>query len=438
MQFFQNLGSLVEQRWRDKNYCEEDFPEIAKQAFIEMPPHGHVNPWEIIRWVNTATQLPEQQDVAGSFGNPPITLYNGPRFYIDVYYWLDGTTSIHQHGFSGAFQVLLGSSIHSQYDFEERQKINAHFSVGQIELNSVELLAEGDVRQILPGKQHIHSLFHLDRPSATVTIRTRQTPGAQPQFNYHKPYFAVDPFYASPTMYKRLQCSSLLLSMRHDEADNFIGEMLSSSDFQTAFETIEILLNSLNYDRMEETFGLSTGKQRFERLLEIARRRHGKLVDLIQPVFEEVERQNHIIHRRGQITSPEHRFFLALLLNVPDRARILDLVSARFPEQNPVETITNWVEELANTKILGSPESNALGIDNFDDDYLFAFQCLLEGLTVEQTKSAFEQEFSTQYAEELGSKPEDLYSAIRSSIIFKSIFLDLSSSAEGRVKSVTH
>ena len=123
MQFFQNLGSLVEQRWRDENYCEEVFPELAEQALAEMSPHKEVSPWDILRWVNTTTQLPGQQDLAGAFGNPPITLYSGSRFYIDVYYWLDGTTAVHQHGFCGAFQILLGSSIHSHYSFEEEQKI---------------------------------------------------------------------------------------------------------------------------------------------------------------------------------------------------------------------------------------------------------------------------------------------------------------------------
>jgi hypothetical protein len=427
MQFFQDLGSLVEERWRDKNYGEEVFPEIAGRALIEMAPHREVDPWDIIRWVNTTTQLPEQMDVAGAFGDPPVTLYNGPRFYIDVYYWLDGTTSIHQHGFAGAFQVLLGSSIHSQYDFEEKEKINAHFSVGRIVLDSVELLKEGDVRQIVPGQQHIHSLFHLDRPSATVTIRTRSTPGAQPQFNYHKPYFAADPFYKSPTMLKRLQCVSLLLSMKHPQADDLIGDLLSRSDFQTAFEIIETVFNQLAHDQLEEAFGLSTSKERYEALVKIASRRHGQIVDLIPPVFEEVKRQNYLIHRRSQITSNEHRFFLALLLNVPDRVKVLDLVRQRFPDEDPVTTIIDWVEELANTKTVGSPEPNVLGINDFDDDYLFVLQCLLEGLPFESIRNAFEKEFSREYTNGLSDKPEKLCESIRHSLLFGSILLDSSS-----------
>src|ERR1700752_2029368 len=152
MQFFEHLGSLVEQRWRDRNYQEEAFPGIACTALAERNASKLVNPWDIIRGVNTTAHLPEQQDVPGKFGGPPVTLYNGPRFYIDVYFWVDGTTAIHQHSFCGAFQVLLGSSILSEYRFEEKQEINAAFSIGRISLNDVELLEQGDVRRILSGK----------------------------------------------------------------------------------------------------------------------------------------------------------------------------------------------------------------------------------------------------------------------------------------------
>src|SRR5438132_12409307 len=232
MRFVQDLGALVEQRWRDEDYSEERFPAIAEQALLETTPHTRIDPWDVIRWVNTTAELPEQQDMAGRFGNPPLTLFNGPRFYVDIYYWLDGTTTIHQHAFSGAFQVLLGSSLHSQYDFEEERRINPHFSVGRVSLRQVELLKQGDVRPIWPGKPYIHSLFHLDRPSASIVIRTRRTPQVLPQYNYHKPYFAIDPFYETAAMNKRLQSAALLLGMDHPQADVLINEMLACADFQ--------------------------------------------------------------------------------------------------------------------------------------------------------------------------------------------------------------
>jgi len=123
MEDFQKLGALVESRWKAENYNELLFPKIAAQALAEYDLPARVDPWDIIRWVHTTPSLPEQRDVEGRFGNPPVTLFSGPRFHIDVYYWLDGTTSIHQHSFTGAFQVLLGSSIHSRYSFRENKII---------------------------------------------------------------------------------------------------------------------------------------------------------------------------------------------------------------------------------------------------------------------------------------------------------------------------
>ena len=137
------------------------------------------------------------------FGNPPITTYVGPRFFIDVYYWLDGTTTIHQHSFSGAFEVLLGGSVHSRYRFAKEREINPHFLVGQIEFNDVSLLSQGDIREIDSGSQFIHSLFHLDRPSVTITVRTYKAPGAPVQYSYLKPFLAVNPFSTDASLTKR-------------------------------------------------------------------------------------------------------------------------------------------------------------------------------------------------------------------------------------------
>jgi hypothetical protein len=176
---------------------------------------------------------------------------------------------------------------------------------------------------------------------------------------------------------------------------------------------------------LEHAFGVTAGQEKFKACLEIARERHGELADMIPPVIAEARRQNNLTYRRSLITSKEHRYFLALLLNVPDRVKLLELVKQRFPDSEPVETVLNWVEQLASTRVMGATEANALGINNFDDDYLLVLQCLLEGFSLKQTKEAFEQEFSAEYAAGLGNKPEELYNSIRNSILFGSLFQDL-------------
>jgi hypothetical protein len=425
MEEFQKLGELVERRWKAENYSEQVFPEIAAQALVEADVPARVDPFEIIRWVQNSTTLPAQQDVEGRFGNPPITLFTGPRFYIDVYYWLDGATTIHQHSFTGAFQVFLGSSLHSHYSFREDKIINEHFSVGQLILEKVQLLKLRDVRTIRSGKEFIHSLFHLDRPSASITIRTEHTPSAALQYDYRKPYFALDPFFRNPVMIKKLQTIGLLLGMKHKDADAMIGDLICSSDFHTAYlalaETYKQLVES---SEMDALFGLSLGRDRFKAILERCKTVHGGLTDLVLPVLEEQERLMSIVHRRGTITKDAHRFFLALLLNIPSREKILELVTERYPNQEPVETILDWVEELGHTRVLGSKETNALGLPEFDDSHVFVLECLLEGLGPEEINQKATAQYPPAAAAELINRIPTLIATLKESSLFKSLLAD--------------
>jgi hypothetical protein len=115
------------------------------------------------------------------------------------------------------------------------------------------------------------------------------------------------------------------------------------------------------------------------------------------------------------IESADHRFFLALLLNVSERARVLDLVRQRFPDKDPVELVIGWVRELAKIKIFGSPEPNVLGIKAIDDTYLEVLAGLLKGLPEKKIK-AFASNKSAQVP------VDELIASIKVSPLFKSIF----------------
>ena len=149
MELFERLGTEIEDSWRVQNYNEDVFPQIAAEALKRADLSSKVSAWEVIEWTLGQSLLPPQMDPGAHFGNPPITLFVAPRFYIDVYFWLEGTTQIHQHSFCGAFQVLLGSSIHSWYEFERTESVNTYLETGEMSLKVCELLKVGDVQPIV-------------------------------------------------------------------------------------------------------------------------------------------------------------------------------------------------------------------------------------------------------------------------------------------------
>ena len=58
MQFFSELGSRIERSWKDQNYSEKAFPEIAAKALSEASLEKNVNPWEIVQTLRKGRKDP--------------------------------------------------------------------------------------------------------------------------------------------------------------------------------------------------------------------------------------------------------------------------------------------------------------------------------------------------------------------------------------------
>jgi hypothetical protein len=124
------------------------------------------------------------------------------------------------------------------------------------------------------------------------------------------------------------------------------------------------------------------------------------------------------------MTTSEHRFFLALLLNVPHRTNVLELVKRRFEDRDPVDTISDWVMELSTTRLLGSREPNVLGVDDLDDEHLLVIRCLLEGRSREEAKEALRREYYSGQEDNLEGEYEALFNSLQSSTLLSSLLFD--------------
>ncbi len=177
----------------------------------ERPPSAEVDPFDVVRWVQEAIALVPQVNLDASFGQPPVTVFHCERFYIDVLFWVDGTTILHQHAFCGAFHVMAGRSVHSTFTFTPRHRYCQQLLSGRLDVLAVELLTKGDVRAIRAGGDFVHSLFHCDRPSVSVVVRTPLVPAAPIAYVHTRGGLAYDPFARSAAGIRKIQMLDLLL-----------------------------------------------------------------------------------------------------------------------------------------------------------------------------------------------------------------------------------
>jgi hypothetical protein len=405
MEYAARLGALVERLFREARRDERRFPALALQALAELPP-SELRYEDALRWALTTPRLPRQDDIAARFGEPPLTLYYGEGFHISLLFWLDGTTAIHQHGFSGAFHVLSGSSVHNLYDFKRGERVNSRLHLGELRLARAELLARGDSRPIYVGEQMIHSLFHLDRPSITLIVRTIKEEDARPQFAYYRPGIALDPFYAPDPLQRRLQCLRVMLQLEHPAYLPSLKEYLLDADLETA---LRVVLSQTPPQALYEPL---------LELLDELRPRFGAPWEQAKVAFEGSLREADIVQRRQRIKDPDHRFFLALLLNLPNRRTIFDFVQRRY-QRDPIEVILGWVEALSQGPA-GAEGPNALDID-FDRASLLVFKALLEGLSLPEVKARLAEEFAGVEEEEEALR--ELCEAFEGSPFFRPLFV---------------
>ncbi|MEX1010156.1 MAG: hypothetical protein WEC72_02310 [Chthoniobacterales bacterium] len=337
--FFVDLGRRVRERWQAVDFSLAAFPSLAQAALEENPPATQVDLADLMRLFLRDDEQPLQ--TASGFGQPELVVFDDPRFYIQLLFWLDGTTQIHQHEFSGAFHVLVGSSLHAEFSFTNVRPVTAHFRLGDLQLTGTELLETGRTVAITSGGGSIHSLFHLETPSVTVVVRTHSDPGTGPQFTYLPPHVAVDPFFSDALTTRRLQLLDVLDRTGAGDFAEVVRAMVAGLDYERGFFTLQ------------NCFGALREQGEWETTWNVFAKKHGALAAYASPTLDEIVWCDRLVSLRSSIEDTGHRFFLALLLNVPRAPEILRLVAGRFPG-DPVTTVLNWAEELSESSDAGT------------------------------------------------------------------------------------
>ncbi|MEE4331130.1 MAG: hypothetical protein V2J10_09690 [Wenzhouxiangella sp.] len=322
-------------RIRRENFAEQSIRERAREELQLLNCDLVFDPQLWIRFIKS-TNVPQKKHW---FSDVPIILAHNRNLQVQLLVWTKGTTLIHSHAFCGAFRVMQGSSVHTSYSFEPEDRVSDLLYLGKLVNVGSEYLCRGSIRDISSGHQGlVHSLFHLDSPSLTLVVRTHPTTAAMPQLSYYRPGLAVDRF-----------------SMAQDEEIIHLRRLLQleasngSSALEAAVFDAFIGLDAPRLVFLALQFsGFLGAEQRRVRLLVFVTEHHGeRLANMLDEAIQKELIQARIKEVRGTVECPELRYFLALLLNVPNRATLLGMVRERIQARDPVTACAQWIIELS-------------------------------------------------------------------------------------------
>jgi hypothetical protein len=407
MELFEALGAKVNDQWRRADYSRERFADIAAATLSQHVGALSVSLEDVFAHVLFSDSVCPQMD--SNFGEPPVVVFRAEGFYIEVLPWLNVILDVHQHGFDGAFALLAGSSLHSTFRFQPAESYGDHLVVGKLVPDEIELLRKGDVRRITAGNALIHSTFHLDYPSVSLVVRTWRSEFGGPQLSYSRAAgVGWDAGYRSSLLDKRIRILRTLAKLHHPDFEAWLARAIDHADAFTAFRLAV---------EFEERLG-APGSVALD-----PTRRHAKLIALARQDAEERRRVDCLTAFRQKLDCRDHRFFMALLLNVWGRRPILDLVRAEYPDRDPVLLVSEWLRELAGEReceveVDGSPFSV-----RFNDAGLEVFRWMLEGSSSEKDGERLATKYGVRAERSAIKALED---TVRQSRLFRSLFFEAS------------
>lgn len=172
-QLFAEIEARIYRHW-DRE-APDHLATAATLALEQSPELLAFDAARCLQWaLDEHAQLPEQSWTF-DFGQPAITVTRNDDFRIDLLYWIENASAIHDHITCGAFSALHGQRLHGLYEFAAEERLGPWIETGRLTRKRFEVMREGDARPIRPDL--VHDLFWLGKPSVTLVVRCADHPG---------------------------------------------------------------------------------------------------------------------------------------------------------------------------------------------------------------------------------------------------------------------
>lgn len=329
--YFDRLGAALERRWAAVGRDEEAFPDIAHDILCADPPADSFDKDAFAREQLDPT-LPARPHFAplGAFGQPSFTVFSGDGFLIDVYFWTNSLSAIHNHPFCGVFTVLDGHSVHAVYEFDERERVGPRVRLGQLTQTSVTQVSPGHVgRFSLAEHPLVHALIHVPVGAVSMVVRTARTVG---YLRYLPPSLVVALEPPDQRAGRRLALLETLRQARDERFPEYLHTFLSTADFEASFLALARIFSDCDTATRAD-------------LLDRVRARHGARTDLLPEVIERSSRWMRANALREDLFDSDDRLVATALMVCETRATALSLIAERHAD--PIARLHRFVDERA-------------------------------------------------------------------------------------------
>ena len=163
---FEQFGQQAEARYRDGAAGGSGFADLAAELLSE---------WDLpsvlsIARLHATAATGELAGIGDQSRPGLIPLYQGQSVRIVAHLWSDAADRLHQHDWSGAFQVIEGRSFNAEFAFDAADQL-AEFTLGKISRTGFGIFRPGHIQPVQEGAALVHSVVYPGKPGLAVSLR---------------------------------------------------------------------------------------------------------------------------------------------------------------------------------------------------------------------------------------------------------------------------
>ncbi len=388
----------VEEKWKTHHNKVDRLPELCIETI------GELNLFASAQSLATHFPYQELKRYKAHPANGIIAVAETEFLGMYLHYWFDDIATPHHHAWTGFFMNLKGRVIHSVYDFIPAERMGAHLAFGELRNHTTELITEGMAVPVHPGDGYIHSLWHIDSPCISLSVRIKSSKFSPDALTLDYDRWSGTAFCVSQRddvsqLYKWLR-----LQLKTNEGNYYriIDDIIVQEDVTTVILLLGMIMNTemdldladyLNDHVPDKAPGL---RERY-------------------PAFAEGLARNRLFSNiRLNVTEPELRGLFGALYLASDLNHFLEIFSLIFPDHEPKQKAARLLY-----LSVATPAVEA-GSTELKMELLGFFESILKGQNYQQVCESIEE--SKGLAREQKEFIMSLIRETQESLIFRALF----------------
>ncbi len=203
------------------------FDKIALKHLCQFEAFDNITQEEVLQ-LTLAHSIPNQFYNENQFGHFNITLINNGKFCIQVYIMNDIDTEIHDHTFDGAFRLIRGKTIHTTFEFSDRNEVEEDLFKGKLETQKALIMNTSDTHPI--DTKFIHRIERLSSVNITLIITHKDPTYSERNGFVIAPHFYLKNKNNQHQLTRRLNALNYYFSIDKNEFYNYGKDFLKEID----------------------------------------------------------------------------------------------------------------------------------------------------------------------------------------------------------------